>query len=274
MRDSALAFLDDDVLTLSASLAFYTLLSFAPLIVLAVLASSAAGVDAQDALLDQIGAVIGPQARDAASAVIASGKSHPSAGSIAGIAGVITALVGATTVFAQLQSSLNLIFGLVAKPTNAILDWLRRRIASAGVILAIAFVLIVSLLISAGLGLVLPRGGLVLDAINQIVSAGVFAGLFSVLFRYLPDARIPWRYAISGGIVTAVLFALGKWGIGIYLASGDVGGAYGAAGSLAVLLVWVYYAGAILFYGAELTKTWMTSNGVAIEPLAHASRAR
>jgi membrane protein len=264
--------LKDDVLTLSAGLAFYTLLSFAPLIVLAVLAASAVGPSAQDALLDQIGAIVGPSGKEAASAVIESGTSHPSAGTVAGILGVLTALLGATTVFAQLQASLNVIFGLVAKPTNALWGWVRRRILSVGVIFAIAFVLIASLLVSAALGVCLPRGSLWLDAVNQVVSAAVFSALFGFLFRYLPDARIPWRWALQGGLVTAVLFALGKWAIGIYLARGDVGGAYGAAGSLAVLLVWVYYAGAIVFYGAELTKVWMANRGVDITPLEHAER--
>ena len=273
MRDSVLAFLGDDVLTLSAGLAFYTLLSFAPLIVLGVLAASVAGAGAQAALLEQIGALVGPAARDAAAAVIASGKSHPSAGSLAGIAGLVTLAIGATTVFAQLQSSLNVIFGIVAKPSNALWGWLRRRVLSLGVIFATAFVLIASLLVSAALGLFLPRGSLILDGANQLVSAVVFAVLFGLMFRYLPDARIPWRWSLSGGLVTAILFALGKWALGLYLARGDVGGAYGAAGSLAILLVWVYYAGAIVFYGAELTKTRMKRNGVDVTPLAHAERA-
>jgi membrane protein len=273
LRDSVTSFVDDDVMTLAAGLAFYTLLSFAPLIVLAVLASSVAGDGARNALLDEIAAVIGPAARDAAAAVIENGKAHPSAGGIAGVVGTLTAVIGATTVFAQLQSSLNVIFGVVAKPASAVWDWLRRRVISIGVIFAIAFVMIASLMVSATLGVLLPGGGLALDSINQIVSAIVFAGLFALLFRYLPDTRIPWRFALTGGFVTAVLFAIGKWLIGAYLAGGDVGGAYGAAGSVVVLLVWVYYAGAILLYGAELTKTWMTQRGIAVEPLARAALA-
>lgn len=268
------SFLKDDVLTLSAALAFYTLLSFAPLIVLAIRAASVAGPAAQTALLDQIGAVVGVEARNAAEAVIASGESRPDLGSIAGVAGIAMLIVGATTVFAQLQASLNLIFGVVAHPANAVWGWVKRRVLSLGVILAIAFVLITSLVVSAALGLVLPRGGAALDIANQVVSAAVFSVLFGFLFRYLPDARIPWHWAWLGGLATALLFALGKWVIGFYLARGDVGGAYGAAGSLAVLLVWVYYSGAIFFFGAELTKTWLARRGIDVEPLAHAERAR
>jgi membrane protein len=270
---SSRRFVADDVLTLAAALAFYTMLSFAPLIVLAIWASSAAGPGAENALLDQVRAIAGEEARAAAEAVIRSGKMRPELGSVAGIAGVVVLIVGATTVFAQLQSSLNRMFDVVAEPTHAIWGWLRRRVLSLGVIFAIGFVLIVSLVISALLGWLLPRGGLAIDAANQIASAFVFALLFGMLFRYLPDARIGWRAAFFGGVATAVLFALGKWAIGVYVARGDVGGAYGAAGSLVVLLVWVYYSAAIFFYGAELTAAALDAWGIPIKPLPHAKHA-
>jgi membrane protein len=270
---SVARFIDNDVLTLAAALAFYTVLSFAPLIVLAIWAASLSGIDAQNALLDEIGAVVGAQARASAQAVIASGTTHPEIGSIAGMAGIAMLVIGSTTVFAQLQSSLNVIFGVVAKPSNAVWMWLRRRILSLGVIFAIGFVLIVSLIVSAMLGWLLPRGGASLAAANEIVSAIVFAVLFGLLFRYLPDARIPWRAAMLGGLATAILFALGKWAIGLYLSRGDVGGAYGAAGSLVVLLVWTYYSAAIFFYGAELTAACLEVLGIEIVPMAQAERA-
>ena len=266
-------FVDDDVLTLAAALAFYTMLSFAPLVVLAIWAASGAGAGAENAVLDQVRAIAGGEARAAAEAVIESGKMRPELGSVAGIAGLAVLVVGATSVFAQLQSSLNLIFDVVAEPTNAIFAWLRRRVLSLGVIFAIGFVLIASLVISAVLGWLLPRGGLAIDAANQVASALVFAVLFAVLFRYLPDARIRWRAAFFGGVATAVLFALGKWAIGVYVARGDVGGAYGAAGSLVVLLVWVYYSAAIFFYGAELTAAALEAWGLRIEPLKQARHA-
>jgi membrane protein len=265
-------FLANDVLTLAAALAFYTVLSFAPLIVLAIWAASLAGPHAQDSLLNEIGAVVGDQARAAAQAVIENSKSHPEVGSAAGIAGIVMLIVGSTTVFAQLQSSLNVIFGVVANPTNAIWGWLRQRILSLGVILAIGFVLIVSLIVSAALGWLLPHGSLALESANEIVATIVFAILFGLLFRYLPDARIPWRAAMLGGLVTAILFALGKWAIGVYLAHGDVGNAYGAAGSLVLLLVWVYYSATIFFYGAELTAAGLGELRIDIAPLAHAKR--
>ena len=266
------SFVADDALTLCAALSFYTLLSFAPLLVLAVWASGSLAPGAQDAMLGQFGALAGEDARLAAQAVVESANERPALGSLAGLLGIGTSIVGATTVFAQLQSSLNTLWGIEARPHNAVWGWVRRRFLSIGVIAAIGFVLIASLLASALLGLLLTRTGPVWDVLNQAISVIVFAGLFAMLFRYLPDARLPWRTAAWGGIVTAVLFGIGKWVIGLYLASGDVGGAYGAAGSLVVLLVWVYYSSAIFFFGAELVQAWLVAHGKEIAPVAHAVR--
>jgi membrane protein len=273
LRASLDGFVDDDVLTLAAALSFYTLLSVAPVIGLAIWLVSILGPGARDSLLDELALLGGDAARSAASAVIESGKAHPDFGGFAGIAGVVLLVVGATTVFAQLQSSLNVIFKVAAAPSNAIRSWIRRRVLSAGVLLAAFFVLIVSLVVSAALGWLLPRSGLVWDAANQIITAIVLAMLFGVLFRYLPDARIPWRHALSGGLVTAILFAIGKWLIAIYVQRADVGGAYGAAGSLVVLLVWAYYSAAIFFVGAELTKGWLVQSGEPIRAAANGTAA-
>lgn len=260
----------DEVMTLSAALAFYTLLSFAPLLVLGVWLSSSLAPGAEAVMLAQIGELAGDDARIAAETVIGSARSRPELGSIAGLVAIGTALVGATTVFAQLQASLNRIWKVEARPSNALWGWLRRRVLSMGVILAAVFVLLVSLIISSALGLVLKRSGFVWDVLNQAITAGVFVGLFMVLFRYLPDVHMPWRHAAFGGLVTGLLFAAGKAVISLYLAHGNVGGAYGAAGSLVVLLVWVYYSGAVFFFGAELVKAWLAERGERIVPAPHA----
>ncbi|HEY0178787.1 MAG TPA: YihY/virulence factor BrkB family protein [Dokdonella sp.] len=266
------SFSEHDVLTLAASLAFYTLLSFAPLMVLGVWAGASLGHSGQAAMLSQIGALAGDDARQAAQAVIDSANKRPSAGSIAGLVGIVTSLIGATTVFAQLQSSLNWIWGIRAVPSNAIWGWLRRRVLSVGVIAAITFVLLVSLVVSSALGLLLTHSGPIWDVANQVITVLVFAVLFAALFRYLPDARLDWRTAGWGGLATAVLFGIGKWLIGLYLSRGDVGGAYGAAGSFVVLLVWVYYSSTIFFIGAELIRAWLEERGREIQPAAHAER--
>ena len=235
-------FLSDDVLTLSGALTFSTLLSFAPLILLALWVTTALGQGAQDAILNQLQSLIGDDGRKAAQAVIDSADQRPALGSIAGLFGILVSIVGATTVFAQLQTSLNDIWHVKAKATNAVWDWLRHRVLSVGLLASIAFVMAISLVISAGLGAMLSATGVLWDVLNQLITAAVFALLFAGLFRYLPDVRIGVRRALWGGLVTAILFAIGKAVIGLYLAHGSVGGAYGAAGSFVVLLVWVYYS--------------------------------
>jgi membrane protein len=253
-------------------LSFYTLLSFAPLTVLAVWVTSALGSGAQVALLDQIAMLAGNDGREAAEAVIESAEEQPSLGSFAGIAGIVVSLVGATTVFAQLQSALNLIWDIEVQRKNAIWSWLRARILSIGVIAAVGFVMIVSLVMSALIGVFLNQTGLIWEFFNQVISALVLGGLFMLLFRYLPDSRLPWRYAIRGGVVTAILFSIGKSLIGLYLSRAEIGGAYGAAGSLVLLLVWVYYSGAIFFFGAEFIQAWVRAQGERIPSADHGEK--
>ena len=267
VKRSVAAFFADDVLTLAAALTFSTLLSFAPLILLALWVTSAIGPGAQDALLAQFAALAGNEARAAAQAVIDSARERPSLGSVAGITGIAVALVGATAVFGQLQTSLNDIWQIKAKPTGAVWGWLRRRVISLGLLISIGFVLCVSLIVSAALSAVLTGTGVLWSIVDEVISIAVFGVLFAGLFRYLPDARIPWRHALGGGLVTAVLFAFGKWLIAMYLAHSSVGGAYGAAGSLVVLLVWVYYSSAIFFFGAEMVKGYLAEFGERVDAI-------
>lgn len=270
LKRATRSFFRHNAMSLSASLSFYTLLSFAPLLVLLVWLASLLGYDAQQTILNQVAITAGPDARQAAQTVFDSVDSSPGLGSVAGIIGIVIALIGATTVFAQLQAALNRIWGIRALPGRAIWGWLHRRVLSIGVIGAVVFVLIASLLVSSLLGMLLSRDGAWWDVLNQLISTAVFAFLFALLFRYLPDAKLPWHRVLRGGIVTAILFAIGKWLIGYYLSSGKVGSAYGAASSLVVLLVWVYYSGAIFFFGAEVVRAWAIESGESIEPEAHA----
>jgi len=272
LRTAVAGFFEDDALTLSAALTFSTLLSFAPLLILALAVTSAIGWSAQEAILDQLQALAGNEARLAAQSVLDSAKQRPATGGVAAAFGFIVALVGATTVFAQLQTSLNDIWRVkkVAATGNALWSWLRRRLLSVGLLAAVAFVLSVSLLVSAVLGTLFPHEELLGEVANQGLSLVVFAILFACLFRYLPQVRLGWRRALAGGSVTAGLFVVGKVLIGIYIAHGAVGTAYGAASSLVVLLVWVYYSSAIFLFGAELVKAWLLDRGISLDTLADA----
>ena len=271
--DALNGFIDDDAMTYAAAIAFYTALAFAPLIIILVASLSLfLGDTAQVELIDQIRAVVGPSAAKIAEGVLASGTAQPELSSVAGIAGGVTLLVSATGVFAQLQASLNAIWGVAPAPRNSLLEWLRKRLWSLGMIIALGFLLLVSLVFSAGVqfafnatGLDPERGWLWLG-VDNLVSIAIFFAVFCGIFRYLPDVRIRWSNVWRGGLVTALLFALGKWAISKYLGVSSVGSAYGAAGSLVLLLVWVYYSSIIVLFGAELTEAWTLWRGHPVRP--------
>lgn len=277
LKRAIVHFIDDDALTYAAALAFYTALSFAPLlVVLFACLSLFLGDAAQQELVAQIGSVAGQSAADIAQAVLDSGEARPKLSSFAGIAGGIALLVSATGVFAQLQAFLNSIWGVKASPRNGVWDWVRKRVLSLGMIIALGFLLLVSLGVSASIQLVLSafgitdRAGLLWVLLDNALSIGIFFIVFAGVFRFLPDVRIRWSDVWRGAALTAVLFALGKWGIGKYLGVSSVGSAYGAAGSLVLLLVWVYYSAIIVFFGAEMTEAWAHRRGHAIRPEEHA----
>lgn len=267
IRRAFTAFLDHDVLTLAAALAFYTLLSFAPIMMLLFWATAALDEHTQQALVSNLTLLGGSNTQLAAQTILGSLRQSADWTGMAGAAGLVIVLVGATLVFAQLQTTLDRIWDIEAPRANAIWLWLRQRIISMGVLLAAAFVLIVSTAVSAALDMLLARTDALLGVVNDGATVLIFTCLFAALFRYLPDARLSWRRAFAGGGVAAVLFGIGKALIGAYLAHGHVGRAYGAAGSIVVLLVWTYYSSAIFFFSAELLQAWLNEHGVSIAPL-------
>ena len=260
------AFGEDDCLSLAGALAFYTALSLAPLLVILLRIASLLGEGAQQSFVGQVQNVVGNQAGSAVKMIIDSADQQPGWGSIAGIISLVILVFSASGVFAQLQSSLNRIWEVEAKPSEGVWGWLRKRLLSVGMIVAVAFLLLVSLALSAGVGMVMPAKGVIWQIVNMAVSLVVFVFLFAVMFKYLPDVKIKWRDIWTGAIVTAVLFAAGKFGIEIYLAHSSTASAYGAAGSLLVLLLWVYYASLLVFLGAEFTQVNARLSGSPIEP--------
>ena len=270
-------FVDHDDLTLAASIAYYTALSLAPLLVLGLWLAASVSPHAQADLVTQIGFLAGNDARVAVQLIIDNASSKPSVGSVAGWIGVGVLVFSATAVFSQLQGALNVILEVDAPPrtetTYLLLRWIRRRLMSIGILAAVTFVLMVSLVVSALLALVLSQEGAVWDIANEGIAIAVFTVLFAALFKYLPDARLSWRDTVVGALITALLFTAGKYAIGQYLAHSSVGGSYGPAGSLVVLLVWVYYSAMIFFYGAELTAAALEAWGLRIQPLPHARHA-
>jgi membrane protein len=231
----------------------------------------------------QIELLLGPAGRQVVGTILTS--TEPRGGTLAALIGLMTLMIGATAVFGELQAVLNLIWEVKAKPLSgvkaALWAWVKQRVLSLAIVFAIAFLLLVSLVVSATLAGAASvfRGpdqtSLLLGRVLELaVSLPVLTGLFALLFKYVPDVQLRWRDVWLGGGVTAVLFTLGKAAIGYYVGHASVGSAYGAAGSLIALLVWVYYSALIFFFGAEFTQAWTThQRAVAPEPYAEPGTA-
>ncbi|MBA3659415.1 MAG: YihY/virulence factor BrkB family protein [Gemmatimonadales bacterium] len=283
-RDAFKDFLDDDCTTQAAALAYYTIFSLPPLIVLILLIAGAVldPSDVRGALETQLQTLMGPAAGDQLRSLITNAQ-QPGSGTVLTAALGIGALVlGATGCFGQLQASLNRVWEVKPDPQQGGLRaFVTKRLFSFGMILGISFLLLVSLALSAflsgagsALNSLLPEGlsQPVLQGINLVVSLGVVTLLFAAMFKILPDARVGWKDVWVGAAVTAFLFVIGKFLIGFYLGRSNPGEAYGAAGSLAILLTWVYYAALILLFGAEFTQAWVQQKGGVIEPEPGAMR--
>ncbi len=247
-------FIRHDVMTLAAALSFYTALSLAPLLLITLAVVGWLGGDMREAFLAQVVTLMGAEAGASVRAVVDNVR-ESQLGNVAGFLGIGALLFSASTVFAQLQSSLNTIWNASLEPTKSgWASWVKKRLLSMGMVFTLAFLGMVSLMVSAVLSFLFDEGAALWEVVNFVVSLGLFALVFACLFKYLPDTRLNWRSALSGGVLTAVLFTVGKHLIGLYLGQSAVGSAYGAAGSLVLLLVWVYYSSVIVFVGAEFTR--------------------
>ena len=268
----------DKASLLAAALAYYTVFSITPLLVIAIaIAGAVFGQEAaQGEILNQINGLIGEQG----ARVIETGLANadkPKTSSIASIVSVVILLVGASGVFAQLQSALNTVWNVKVKPNAGIGEFIRKRLLSFGMVLTIGFLLLVSLMFSAMLSGInqlqinlLPGFDSIWRLLNIGVSFAFVTLLFALIYKYLPDVEIRWKDVWVGAIITALLFTLGKFFIGLYLGRGSLGSTYGAAGSLIVFLAWVFYSAQILLFGAELTQVYARKYGKKIRPNSHA----
>ncbi|MEO7917681.1 MAG: YihY/virulence factor BrkB family protein [Dokdonella sp.] len=263
-------FSDDELMTRAAALSFYSALSFAPLLVLLLWVVASMSISWQDQLVTQLNGMVGDQASEAVKLVIENANARPGFGSWAGLISLGVTLVGASAVFAQLQNALNRAWGVRPRAGRAVLGWLRSRAQAVGLLLSIAFLLIISFAASAGIAIFVHQGTWIARTVEAVLSFAIFAMVFAAMYKLLPDAIIEWFDAAVGAVLTALLFAVGKYGIGIYLDRAQVGGAYGSAAGVIVLLVWVYYSAIILLLGAELTQAVAEARGQPILPAAHA----
>ncbi len=263
---------DDALLTRAAAIAFYSALSFAPLIVLLLWLLAALRPEWQQQLTDGLAEILGEKAAGAITLVVQNAKSTPTLGNVAGIVGLLITLFSASVVFAQLQHALNVIWDVKAKPGKALTAWLWARARAIGLLVGITFLLIVSFVVSTLIRIFVPVDSWMWNIAERVISLLVFIAAFGAMYRVLPDARIAWADAWRGALLTTLLFIAGKYAIDLYIQHASVGGAYGPAGALVVLLTWVYYASTIVLMGAELTHGLSTARGESVKPEPQAER--
>jgi membrane protein len=272
---------EDKAQRLGAALAYYTIFSLAPLLLIAI---SIAGLifgreAAQGQIFGQLRGVLGPQAAQAVQEMV-KGAAKPKSGTIATVIGIVTLLFGAAGVFGQLKDALNTIWNVEPKKSGDFMKMLKDRFLSFAMVLGTGFLLLVSLVLDSAVaaaghfvGNRLPGGEALWQVVQLVVSLAVVTLLFALIFRFLPDVHPTWRDVWFGAVFTAVLFVLGKFGLGLYFGKSAVGSSYGAAGSLVVLLVWIYYSAQILFFGAEFTQVYARTHGSMAEAQEKAAAA-
>ena len=280
-RVAAVRWYQDDAFQLAAALAFYTVFSLAPLVVIAVaVASFAFGREvAVRALVDQMEALVG-RAGGIAVRDVVENAAYSGRGTLATILGLGAVAIGATAVFAQLQVALNRIWNVQAAPRRGQVGALiRGRLVGFALAVGAGFVLVVSLVVSALLSATqteltraMPEWPWLWRGLEMGVSFLIITGLFMTVYKTLPDVQIAWRDVAVGATVSALLFAAGKYAIGLYLGRMSIGDVYGTAGSFAVLLVWVYYTALVSFFGAEFTQVFARRHGSRIRPSSYAVR--
>ena len=282
-RDTITLWLDSNAFGHAGSLAFYTLFSLAPVVIIAVTVIGLVfGEDAaQGEIVAQLEDLMGTEAALAVQRAVAHSRIQES-GLLPSLLGVGALVVGATTVFAQMQFSLNTVWGVVARPgRSSVSIFLKNRLLSLTVVLTIGFVMLVSLLVGVVLRAVLhfthryvPEVAALLGGAEMLLSWLASALLFGAIFKVLPDVVLRWRDVVVGALVTAALFSIGRYGIAMYLTYTATASTYGAAGSVVLILLWVYYSSLILLFGAAFTRTHLEARGLAVVPRNSAVRVR
>jgi membrane protein len=279
LQTTFMGFINDNGLKLSASLAYYTVFSIAPLLILVIsLAGLFLGQDAiTNSLYPEIKGYVGGEAAAQIQNMLKNMELSGKTG-IAVVFGIITLMVGASSIFVEIQDSLNIIWRVKAKPKKGWLKLIQNRFLSFSLIVSLGFLLLVSmilnlLILALSTKLVHFLPGItvwVINGINVAIAFIVISLLFGIIFKVLPDVKIKWKDVRSGAFFTAVLFMLGKYAIGLYIEFSAKTSVYGAAGSIIIILLWIYYTAAILYIGAEFTQVYAEANGSHIEPADYA----
>jgi len=274
-KQSVTEFLNDNCIKLSASLSYYTIFALGPtLIIIISFAGIFLGRDAVEGkLYGEIKNLIGAAAAAQVQSIIAN-LQHNDQTVVAAVIGVVLLILGATGVFTEIQGSINYIWSIRAKPKKGWLKFLTNRLISFSLVISCGFILLVSLTINAVMELLNEKLQIYFKSVtiiafyvlNLVLIFAVITALFAIIFKVLPDATLRWKDVIVGAAFTALLFMLGKFLISLYIGKSNVGLTYGAAGSIIVILVWVYYSSLILYFGAEFTKIYTIQHGAGIRP--------
>lgn len=258
---------EDKAPRLGAALAYYTVFSIAPLLVIAITIAGLVFANSQEQVMAEVQKVMGDKGSGAIQSMITAAQ-KPTQSVVATILGFATLFFGAAGVVVQLKDALNTVWDVDNPPSSGLMGFVKKYFLSFTVVLGIGFLLLVSLLLETGLAVVgqfvkhnLPALGLVTQIAGFAVTFGIITFLFAMLFKFLPDTEVPWRDVWVGAALTAILFFIGKLGLGLYLGKAAAASAYGAAGSLVIMLLWVYYSSQILFFGAEFTQVYSKLHG-------------
>jgi membrane protein len=275
-RRALVGWSDDNASSMGAAIAYYTMLSLAPLLLIVItIAGLIFGEDAaRGALFGQLATLVGDNGAQAIQAILTSSK-NLSGGIVSIVIGLVTLLIGATTVFAELQTDLDRIWKAPVPKSKGVVRFLRTRLLSFGVIIGVGFLLIVSLIASAAIAAVgtiwnhwLQGTATLLQTLNFVVGFGVITTLFALIYKTLPSVRIAWGDVWVGGAATSLMFSIGKFLIGLYLGTAAISSSFGAAGTLVVVIVWVYYSAQIFLLGAEFTYQYAIQHGSLSESTA------
>jgi len=279
LKETVAEWSEDKVPLWAAALAYYTIFSLAPLLLIAItIAGLAFGEEAaRGEIVGQIRGLVGQEGAEAIQGMIQNVNRPNSGGTLATIIGVVTLLFGASGVFGQLQDALNTIWGVKPKPGRGIASFIQTRFLSFAMVLVIGFLLLVSLVLSAALAAIttffshfLPTFVALGQLLNFVLSFGFITLLFAAIYKFLPDVNVAWKDLWIGAATTSLLFNIGKFLIGLYLGNSGASSAYGAAGSLVILLLWVFYSAQIILFGAEFTQVFAKHRGSEITPSDHA----
>ncbi len=283
LKKTVTNFIEDDALTYASSIAFYTIFSMPAILIIALSIASTLYEKntVQDELINQVSRLVGAQSGNEIEKIL-SNAAIDATSTFAKIVGVATLIFSATTVFISLQNSINKMWGIKPKPKRGVIKFIINRLLSLAMVASMGFVLLVSLVIDTAL--VIFQGMLsqvlegvtlyIVNLLNIIISLGFITVVFGLMFKVLPDATLKWRDVWVGALVTTGLFTIGKFLIGFYLGNSSFNSAYGAAGSLVIVLVWIYYSTTILLFGAELTSVYVEESGRKIRPYDTAVRVQ